>query len=127
MADKKELPLALLEILTKYTDKEHMLTTKEIVTILEEEYSLTCERRTIYSNIELLRQYGYSIGTWQENNIGYCLLDHKFSVQEATNIIESLKSNSSLTPRERKRITLKILSMMSDYQRKEIKNSKTVQ
>ena len=33
MADKKEIPFALLEILTRYTDEEHVLTAKEIMTL----------------------------------------------------------------------------------------------
>ena len=30
MADKKEIPFALLEILTRYTDEEHVLTAKDL-------------------------------------------------------------------------------------------------
>ena len=37
MADKKELPLALLQILTKYTDKENIMSTSEIIHILKDD------------------------------------------------------------------------------------------
>ena len=71
MADKKELPLALLEVLKEYTDEAHILSAKELTRILEEQYDLTLERRTLYANIELLRKYGFHISTWQENGYGY--------------------------------------------------------
>ena len=72
MADnKKELPLALLEILRESTDENNILSTKELTTLLEKRYDLTLERRTLYANIELLKKYGSKISTWQENYTGY--------------------------------------------------------
>ena len=79
MADKKELPLALLEILTKYTDHDHYLSTAEMTEILHSEYGLTLERRTLYSNMDLLKKYGHKISTWKDNGYGYCLTEHQSS------------------------------------------------
>ena len=56
MAEKKHSAFALLNILKENTDKDHPLTTKEILSLLEMQYGLTLERRTVYANIDLLRQ-----------------------------------------------------------------------
>ena len=56
MAEKKYSALAMLDILKETTDKDHPLTTKEIISLLEMKYGLLLERLTIYSNIELLKQ-----------------------------------------------------------------------
>ena len=118
MSDKKELPLALLQILTKYTDEEHLLSTTEIVSILENEYGLTCERRTVYANMDLLKRYGHKISTWQENGQGYFLEEHQFSENEMSALLESVSACSRLSPRERKKLKTKLLTTLSDYQRK---------
>ena len=73
MADKKELPLALLEILESSTDKDHILSASQIRKKLESKYGLTLERRTLYSNIELLEKYGHKISSWRDNSEGYYL------------------------------------------------------
>ena len=61
MAEKKHSAFALLNILKENTDKDHPLTTKEILSLLEMQYGLTLERRTVYANIDLLRQAGYEL------------------------------------------------------------------
>ena len=58
MSEKKELPLALLQILTRYTDANHVLTNKAINEILNKEYGLSMERRTMYANFDILAKYG---------------------------------------------------------------------
>ena len=43
MADKKEIPFALLEILTRYTDEEHVLTAKDLYKL---KFSCILKRKT---------------------------------------------------------------------------------
>ena len=105
MADKKELPLALLEILTKYTDHDHYLSTAEMTEILHSEYGLTLERRTLYSNMDLLKKYGHKISTWKDNGYGYCLTEHQFTEKEVSVLIELLRNCNGLSRREREKLT----------------------
>ncbi len=80
MAEKKQSVLALLDVLRRCSDEEHPLTVNEIKQHLENEYDLTLERRTIYSNIELLSQNGYEVSTYEDNRKGYYLLERQFDV-----------------------------------------------
>ena len=117
MADKKELPLAMARVLVEYTDENHWLSTKELTKILEDEYGLTAERRTIYANIDLLKEYGYDISTWQENGVGYYLKSHRFSPEEVNWMIGQIKSESPFPARRRKEMMKIFKSMISKYQR----------
>ena len=54
MSEKKEIPLALLEIMTRYTDADHILNSKSVRRILNDEYGLSMERRTMYANFDVL-------------------------------------------------------------------------
>ena len=71
MAEKKHSAFAVLDILTTYSDENHILTAREIQDYLEKKYQLKVERRTIYSNIEILEQAGYVISKFDDNGKGY--------------------------------------------------------
>ena len=58
---KKLLILYILDILQKYTDKEHRLSQKEIQDILKKEYEMPVDRKAIKRNLLNLIEYGSSI------------------------------------------------------------------
>ncbi len=123
MADKKSLPFALMQILTKYTDNRHVLSSKDIIRILSSEYGLSCERRTIYANIELLIKFGYGISTFQENGQGYFLREHQFSVTEIVAMFESMQGSEQLSADEQRLLRNKLLSTLSDSQKRTFQNA----
>ena len=64
--------LYILNVLKKYSDEEHKLSTSEIREKVNEEYGVDIEQRTIRRNINLLQQkFGYDISTYNDNKIGY--------------------------------------------------------
>lgn len=52
--------LYLMKILLEKTDETHSITMSEIILSLEA-YGISAERKSIYSDIESLRQYGMDI------------------------------------------------------------------
>ena len=50
----------LMKILLEKTDEEHSITMNEIIDSLES-YGVSAERKSLYSDIESLRQYGMDI------------------------------------------------------------------
>ena len=118
MADKKELPLALLEILESSTDKDHILSASQIRKKLESKYGLTLERRTLYSNIELLEKYGHKISSWRDNSEGYYLEERQFKPNEVRSLLNAVYAASFLSPAESSALTRKILATLSVPQRK---------
>ena len=52
--DQKLRTLYLMEILLERTDDEHMLNASELCTILDQEYGISTDRRTIYTEMEIL-------------------------------------------------------------------------
>ena len=73
MAEKKQSLIALLDILVTYSDEEHILNAKQLQDLMQKKYNITVERRTIYSNIEMLEQNGYMISKFDDNGKGYYL------------------------------------------------------
>ena len=82
MAEKKHSTFAVLEILRKYSDENHILTVKEITSHLISEYDLNIERRTLYSNIGILKDFGFEISDYEDNGKGYYLSKRDFDKGE---------------------------------------------
>ena len=118
MADKKGIALALLEILREHTDADHHLSATELINLLLYEYGYELERRTIYANINLLRQFGYEIEGWSKGNDGYALIEHQFTEKEAFGLCDLLKESKAFSPREKKKLKEKLLHTLSEHQRK---------
>ncbi len=119
MADKKELPLALIEIFKTSTDKDHILSAVQIRKKLESKYGLTLERRTLYSNIDLLEKYGYKISSWRENNEGYYLTERQFRMSEIRNILNALHAAPFLSAGDVSAVSRKLLETLSSSQRRD--------
>lgn len=58
---KKMLFINILDILERYTDENHRLSQKEIADILEREYDMKVDRKTIRRNLMELQDYGYDL------------------------------------------------------------------
>jgi len=61
LAPKKMLIINILDILKRYSDVEHRLSQKDIIEILENEYSMKADRKAVKRNLMNLLEFGYNI------------------------------------------------------------------
>lgn len=124
---KKLIIVNILDILKNYTDEEHRLSQKEIADILEKEYEMKVDRKTVKRNLMNLIEFGYNIeysetvrtiknksGETQENVI----LSDFYLVRDFTNaelrlIIDSLLFSKSI-PRSQCKELIKKIERLSD-------------
>ena len=57
---QKLKPLYIMKILLEQTDEEHTLTISNIIDELSK-YDVSAERKSLYSDMELLREFGLDI------------------------------------------------------------------
>ena len=55
---KKMLIVMILKILEKYSDERRPLTQKKILELLQLEYGMKCDRRSVKSNLMSLKEFG---------------------------------------------------------------------
>lgn len=60
-AAEKLLIMNILDILKKYTDENHRLSQKEIVEILDNEYDMKTDKKSVKRNLMNLIKFGYDI------------------------------------------------------------------
>ncbi|MBR4461255.1 MAG: WYL domain-containing transcriptional regulator [Erysipelotrichaceae bacterium] len=119
MAEKKHSNLLMLEILRKYSDENHILSTKELQRLLEASYGIVLERRTIYSNLEILRQAGYKISDVADNGKGYFLEERQFDKGEVLLLCNAIHASHFISQKQSKKLIDTLLETQSRYDAKE--------
>ena len=119
MAEKKQSNMLLLDILKKYSDENHILSAKELQRLLEARYGIVLERRTIYSNLEILRQAGYKISDVKDNGKGYFLEERQFDKGEVLLLCNAIHASHFISQKQSKKLIDTLLETQSKYDAKE--------
>ena len=115
MAEKKHSVMALLEILKKYSDIDHVLTLKEIQNHLENEYDTVLDRRTIYTNLDILEDFGYEISDYDDNGRGYYLAERQFDKGEILLLANAVHASHFISSGQSDALIGKLLDTQSRY------------
>lgn len=116
MYENKLLILRILEILKKESDEEHHLTQQDIMRLLDKCYEMTCDRRSVKSNIEALMEAGYDI----VHNDGYFLASREFDQAELRMMIDSVLFSKTIPTSAAKKLVNKLSDMGSKFFRPKV-------
>ncbi len=118
--------LYILNVLKKYSDEEHMLTSVDIQEKVKELYNVEIDPRTIRRNINLLKEkLEYDISTRQENGKGYYISKNPetdFEQGEIRAIIDNFSYASYIVPSIAKSIIQKCKNMQNIYENDKLKD-----
>ena len=117
MEEKKTSILAVYKVLEEFSDENHPLTRSEITDLIEKQYNITIDRRTLYRNIEMLINFGYDISDYNENKIGYYLKDRLFQHSEVLLLCNAVHASHFIPDKASKDLVNKLLSCQSRYKR----------
>lgn len=116
MAEKKHSAFLVLDILREYSDEDHILSAKEIMSLLLKQYGLQIERRTLYSNIEILEQAGCVISKYDDNGKGYFLEEKQFDKAEILLLCNAIHASHFISKEQSNKLIKKLLSTQSKYE-----------
>ncbi len=134
---KKMLILNILDILRRYTDEDHRLSQKEIIEILEKEYDMKADRKSIRRNILNLIDCGYDIeysesirmvpnsktGEMEESYIwSDFYLERQFTDGELRLLIDSLLFSQHVPYSQCKELVGKLEGLSNIYFRSRVKH-----
>lgn len=106
----------LMKILLEKTDETHSITMAEIISSLEC-YGITAERKSIYSDIESLRQYGLDIiGEQQDRTYYYYIGNRQFELAELKLLVDSVQSAKFITAKKSNELIKKIEGLASKHE-----------
>jgi len=108
---KKVLILIILEILKQNTDADHHLTQQDVLRILRNEYGITCDRRSVKSNVLDLVELGYDINI----DDGYYFASRDFEAAELRMLIDSVLFSRNISLKQGKRLIDKLKEQGNKY------------
>lgn len=117
-SNKKLSILYTLQILKDYSDENHLLSQNDIVIKINNIYGMTCERKSIATNIDSLIDFGYDI---VKTNSGSCLASRELEPSEIRFLIDAVFSSKSINSKQARELTKKLSEFLSVYQRKQYK------
>ena len=94
--EKKARTLYLMKILMERTDKEHPLTTNQLISILDEEYGFKTHRTTIANDITTLQQFGLAIIVIHSTQCKFYIEDRGFKLEDVKSIIDAIESSNAI-------------------------------
>ena len=109
--NKHLLNMYILNILREYSDEDHALTQQDIIKLLEKNYDITCDRRTVGSRIKELIELGWDIDCGR----GCRLLSREFDDSELRILIDSVLFSKSISTRQAQNLVKKLQGFASKY------------
>lgn len=119
MASSKIKTLLIYRILDKYSDEDHPMSAGELIAMLAQE-GVACERKSIYSDIQMLKDVGIDIVTTTTPKRGYFIATRKFELPEVRLLIDAVTAAGFITPKKTESLVDKLESLISVNQANEL-------
>ena len=119
--NKQKLKLLyLIKIFTEDTDDQHALTLPQIAEKLDA-YGISAERKTLYQDFELLRDFGFDIiGQQARRNFYYHMGNRRFELPELKLLVDSVQSAKFITDKKSNALIKKLEGMVSKYEARKL-------
>ena len=122
MSRGKPSAIYVLKILQEYSDEQHILSALEIIHKLYALYSLCIDRRAVYGAIELLKDAGYDISSYEDNNKGYYLRERDFEPSEIALLTDAVYEFPFISNSHTRELVDKLQRTQSCHRRKNYKH-----
>ena len=105
----------ILDYLQKNSHQEHPVRAVELQAMLEQQHNIVCDRKTVYSDIQALQDYGVDIVSLPGKNGGYYIASRNFELPELKLLIDAVQSSRFLTEKKSRELIEKLCSQCSVY------------
>lgn len=107
--------LHLARILLEQTDEEHSLTLQELIHQLNL-CGVECERKSLYDDIETLRNFGIEVETRRGRSYSYYVSERPFQLPELKLLADAVASSRFITHKKSEELVGKLASLTSKPQ-----------
>ncbi|MGN1267249.1 MAG: helix-turn-helix transcriptional regulator [Dorea sp.] len=107
--------LFLMDLFLKKTDAEHAISMKSILEEMEKK-DIKAARKSIYSDIETLKDYGLDIEYRKVRPEGYYLASRTFELPELKLLVDAVQSSKFITEKKSRALIKKIEGLTSKHE-----------
>ncbi len=115
---KKKLAL-LRSILLERTSETHPITMREIITALAS-YGISAERKSIYDDLEALRELGLDVQKVTGRYSGYYVGKREFELPELKLLVDAVRASKFITEKKSATLIKKLASLANEHDRKSL-------
>ena len=113
--------LYLMKIMLEKTDLRNPMSAAELISALAA-YDIKAERKSIYSDIELLKQFGIDIELLRGGGkAGYYVAERRFELPELKLLVDAVQSAQFITAKKSGELIKKLSSLTSGEQARQLK------
>ena len=117
--------LYMMRFLLEKTDDDHTLNASQLISMLEEN-GMKADRRTIYSNIEILQDFGLDVLMAEGNAGGYYIGSREFELPELKLLVDAVQSSKFITAKKTQELIGKIETLTNEQKARELNRSVVV-
>ena len=104
---QKQKLLYMAQLLYGRTDEDHPVTTQEVIDYLEAN-GIRSERKTVYTDMEELEDFGLDIIRVKERPGGYYLASRKFELAELKLLVDAVQASKFITTKKSRELIAKL-------------------
>ncbi len=117
---QKQKLLYIMKFFMEKTDDDYGVTVADIIEYLDS-YEIVAERKSIYNDIECLRDFGMDIVKTKVGKISlFSLVSREFTLEEIKLLIDAVQSSKFITLKKSRDLIRKIETLTSENQAKEL-------
>lgn len=117
---QKQKLLYIIKMLQEKSDESHPIKMEAILEMLDHE-GIKAERKSIYNDMDTLRDFGYDIMLTKGKNGGYFLAYRDFDVAELKVLVDAVQASRFITTKKSKDLIRKITTLAGEHEAKNLK------
>ncbi|MBO5954007.1 MAG: transcriptional regulator [Oscillospiraceae bacterium] len=105
----------ILDYLQKNSHESKPVRAQELISMLERQHNISCDRKTVYSDIAALQDYGMDIVSIPGRSGGYYMASRNFELPELKLLIDAVQSSRYLTEKKSRELIEKLCNQCNEY------------
>ena len=110
--------LYILDYLERNSHEGNLIRAAELISMLDRQYGIRCDRKTVYSDIAALQDYGVDIVSIPGKNGGYYIASRNFELPELKLLIDAVQSSRYLTEKKSHELIEKLCTQCNEHDAK---------
>ena len=108
----------ILDYLEAHSNEKNLVGASDLISMLDRQHNIRCDRKTVYSDIAALQEYGVDIVSVPGKNGGYYIASRNFELPELKLLIDAVQSSRYLTEKKSRELIEKLCSQCNEQDAK---------
>ena len=108
----------ILDYLQAHSNEKNPVRASDLISMLDRQHNIRCDRKTVYSDVAALQEYGIDIVSLPGKNGGYYIASRNFELPELKLLIDAVQSSRYLTEKKSRELIEKLCSQCNEQDAK---------